>query len=118
MHEGRARRRLTFVKAKLLKGDGWQDVQIGNVSSTGLLVRLAEPPPIGETVEIRHRGCCLVGKVIWAARSRMGIASNEPIDVDALLADSGIGSRPRSEALYDMPSPSFWKLLKGRWKPD
>ncbi|MGN3974267.1 PilZ domain-containing protein [Tsuneonella sp. SYSU-LHT278] len=116
MHEGRARRRLAFVKAKLRKGDGWQDVQIGNVSSTGLLVRLADPPAAGETVELRHRGCCVIGKVIWKARSRMGIRSLEPIDVEALLADSGIGPRPTSEALYEAPHPSFWKRLRGRWK--
>ena len=117
MHEGRARRRLTFIKAKLRKGDGWQDVQIGNISSSGLLVRLADPPPVGQTVEVRHRGCRVIGDVVWQARSRIGVRSHGPIDVDALVADSGIG-KAASEALYEMPSPSVWKRLRGRLNAD
>ncbi len=115
MHEGRSQRRVTFVKAKLRKGEGWENVQIGNVSSSGLLVRLSDPPPPGQEIEIRHRGCCIVGKVVWKARSRIGVRSHEPIDVDALLAESGIG-KSRSDSLYDAPHPSFWKRLRGRLK--
>lgn len=113
MHEGRSQRRITFVKAKLRREDGWQDVQIGNVSATGLLVRLSDPPCEGETVEIRHRGWCVVGEVVWRSRSRMGIRSARPVDVDGLLVESGIGNRA-SEAIHDVPSASFWKRLRGR----
>lgn len=113
MHEGRSQRRVTFVKAKLRKGDGWQDVQIGNVSKTGLLVRLSDPPPVGATVELRHRGWCVIGQVVWKARSRIGVQADAPIDVDGLLAGSGIG-KAESDCAYLAPCPSFWKRLRGR----
>lgn len=47
MEEGRASRRITFINAKLRAGDEWRDVQIRNVSETGLLVRVADPPRSG-----------------------------------------------------------------------
>lgn len=112
---------MTFVKAKLRKGEAWQDVQIGNVSSTGLLVRLADPPAQGEQVELRHRGWRVTGEVVWRSRSRMGVRANEAIDIDSLLADSDIGSSMDSsvsEVFYDAPAPSFWKRLRGRTMSD
>ena len=113
MSEERSQRRVTFIKAKLRREGEWQDVQIGNVSATGLLVRLSDPPCEGETVEIRRRGCCVVGEVVWRSRSRMGVRATEPIDVDGLLVESDIGKRA-SEAIHDVPHVSFWRRLRGR----
>lgn len=113
MNEGRASRRVAFINAKLRAGDGWRDVQIRNVSETGLSVRVPEPPKIGESVEIRHRGWCVTGKVVWRTRSRMGVAADDAIDLQRLTAGSGIGQRV-SEAVHDSPHPSFWKRLRGR----
>ena|SRR3990167_10481455 len=113
MNEGRASRRVTFINAKLRAGDDWRDVQIRNVSETGLLVRVSEPPDVGQAVELRHRGWCTTGEVIWRTQSRMGVQTHEAIDLSGLLADSGIG-RSGSEAVHDMPHPSFWKRLRGR----
>lgn len=64
MNEGRASRRVSFINAKLRAGDGWRDVQIRNVSDTGLLVRVSEPLDVGQAVELRHRGWRTTGKVI------------------------------------------------------
>lgn len=113
MNEGRASRRVTFINAKLHAGDDWRDVQIKNVSDTGLLVRVANPPDVGQAVELRHRGWRTIGEVIWRTQSRMGVQAHEAIDLSPLLADSGIGRNGR-EAVYDMPHPSFWKRLRGR----
>lgn len=113
MNEGRASRRVTFINAKLRAGDVWRDVQIRNVSDTGLLVRVANPPEAGQTVELRHRGWRTTGKVIWRTHSRMGVQAHETIELSRLLADSGLG-RSGSEAVHDMPHPTFWKRLRGR----
>lgn len=113
MNEGRAPRRVAFINAKLRAGDDWRDVQIRNVSDTGLLVRVSEPPAVGEAIEIRRRGCCITGEVVWCTRSRMGVKADHPIDIERLTADSGIGERA-SDAVHDMPHPSFWKRLSGR----
>lgn len=113
MDEGRAARRFIFMKARVRTCDGWQDVRIGNVSASGLMVRIADPPAIGESVEIRHRGWCVTGRVVWRTQSRMGVEATETIDLDGLMADSGLKKRV-SDATHDMPPPSFWKRLSGR----
>ena len=113
MPEGRPQRRITFVKAKLRKGEGWQDVQIGNVSSTGLLVRLADPPERGQQVEIRRRGWRVTGEVVWRSRSRIGVRSHEAIDVEELLSEFGVGPGV-SPATFDDPAASFWQRLRRR----
>lgn len=113
MAEGRASRRVAFIDAKLRAGDEWRDVQIRNVSDTGMLVRVSEPPAAGEPVEIRRRGCCITGLVVWCTRSRMGVKADHAIDLERLTAHSGIGQRA-SDAVHDMPHPSFWKRLSGR----
>lgn len=113
MHEGRAQRRVTFVNVKLRRGDDWQDVQIGNVSATGLMVRIAAPLDPGTMVEIRHRGWCVLGEVVWTTRSRMGVRSFDPVDIEGLLASSGIGPMENT-AIHDLPPKSFWNRLRGR----
>lgn len=113
MHEGRSQRRVTFVTVKLRKGDGWQDVQIGNLSATGLMVRMAAPMHVGEIVEIRHRSWCVIGEVVWATRSRMGIRSFKTVDIDGLLATSGMG-QVESARIYEAPPASVWRRLRGR----
>jgi hypothetical protein len=110
---GRKPRRITFIKAKLRKGDGWADVQIGNVSRTGLMLRSASPPAVGERIELRHRGWGMTGSVVWRERSRVGIEADTPIDEEELLAASGIG-RPHSEALHDQPRRTIWHWLRRR----
>lgn len=110
---GRAQRRITFVKAKLKKELSWQDVQIGNISATGLLVRAAEPPRVGQTIEIRHRGWCVIGTAVWRTQSRMGVHAAEPIDVGTLMADSGLGFHGK-DPIHDIPPASFWKRLRRR----
>ncbi len=59
----------------------------------------------------------MTGNVVWRTRSRMGVESDEPIDLDRLTADSGIGQRP-SSALHDIPPPSVWSRLKGRFNSE
>lgn len=113
MDTGRSPRRVAFINAKLRAGDEWLDVQIRNVSEGGLLVRVSEPPAVGEPVEIRRRGCCITGLVVWCTRSRMGVKADHAINLERLTADSGIGQR-ESEVKHDIPHPSFWKRLSGR----
>jgi hypothetical protein len=113
VQEGRAPRRVTFVNAKVRTDGDWQDVQIGNVSATGLMIRMADPPDVGETVEVRHRGWGVIGEVVWRSRSRAGVRSFDKIDEEGLLATSGIG-RQESAAIHDLPAPSFWRRLRGR----
>lgn len=71
-------------------GDAWTEVTIGNISVSGLMVKCPEPRAVGSQVELRRRGVTVDGRVVWSRRSRFGLQSTEPIDVDALTAQSGL----------------------------
>ena len=86
--------------------DAWTEVTIGNISVSGLMVKCQEPPPVGSQVELRRRGVVINGRVVWSRRSRFGLQSTEPIDVDALTAQSGLtANQSQAETL---PRRGLW----------
>lgn len=102
----RAQRRAAFIKAQLRDGEAWRDITIGNISTTGLMVKCQKPPAIGSDVEVRRRGVAITGQVVWASPTRFGLRSAEPIDVSELTAESGlIVNHSRSEAPWQT---GFW----------
>lgn len=68
----------------------WVDAGIGNISATGAMVKCERPPPVGAVVEIAHRSTRISGRVVWSTRTRFGLRSVEPIDLEALTAESGL----------------------------
>jgi hypothetical protein len=97
--QSRAPRKTAFIKAHMRDGEQWLDVSIGNVSSSGLMVRSQAFPPVGATLEIRRRGVTINGEVVWSTKTRFGLRSFEPIDLDALTAESGLNvSQQNDEA--------------------
>lgn len=93
------------------RGNDWVEVSIANLSSTGLMVKSTTSPKSGSEVEIRRRGVCIIGEVMWSTPTRFGLRSFEPIDVDALLAESGIQVR---KAEIEPSEPRFWHWRKMR----
>lgn len=71
-------------------GDEWLDITISNISASGLMVKCQDAPPVGAHVELRRRGTTIIGEVVWSTRTRFGLRSFHPIDVEALTADSGL----------------------------
>ena len=90
MKPSRTSRRITFAKAQMRDDSDWTEIGIGNISSTGLMVKCSEPPPVGAEVEIRRRSVRILGRVVWKSRSRFGLQSSETIDVEALLEGAGL----------------------------
>lgn len=97
--EARAQRKTAFLKARMLDRGEWLEIIIGNLSTSGLMVKSRVPHPLGTTVEIRRRGMVIAGEVVWSLPTRFGMRSFEPIDVDALTAEAGLDvHRSREEA--------------------
>lgn len=97
--QARAPRKTAFIKAHLQDGGEWQDVTIGNISTSGLMAKSQANPPVGAKVEIRRRGMVVTGEVVWSLPTRFGLRSFRSIDVDALTADAGLAThRTRTEA--------------------
>jgi hypothetical protein len=101
-------RRQTFVKAHLLNGSEWIEVTLGNVSETGLLVKLQGGREVGTQVELRRRGTTILGEVVWSTEKRFGVRSFEEIDVPALL-EPGLPTKQADMSPPEPYHPWFWR---------
>lgn len=95
----RATRRKVALPARLRADAGWVDVTMMNVSPGGFMVRTEEPVKTGAYVELRrgldHK---IVGRVVWKRGRDVGVRSQDPIDVDALLRPHDKARRGQREA--------------------
>ena len=82
----RAPRKFTSLHVKMREGGGWVDVKLDNLSSSGMMLKCAEPPAIGSRVHIQYRGTAVEGFVVWNRGRRFGLKSDDPIDCHAFLA--------------------------------
>jgi hypothetical protein len=76
-------------------GADWLDVTLGNISSSGFMVKSANVLHLGQSVTIRRRGISISGKVVRVERTRYGVHSVEEIDVASLLATGDL-QRPQA----------------------
>ena len=67
-------------------GGTWADACILNISSRGVMIQSAAPPPRGTYLELRRGARVIIGRVMWDKKHRCGIATQERLDVDAILA--------------------------------
>jgi len=87
------------------------EVCIRDISSRGLMLQGAAPPPRGTYVEIVGAEQTIVGCVIWSKDRRFGVRTRDRIDVSAAIC--GIPARPsdqgpalRSRALCTAIAPT------------
>lgn len=87
-------RRKTLVRARMNAGEAWHDACILNISSSGLGMQAASPPPRGAYLEIRRGLHVIVGRVMWSREHRFGIRAQDRLPVD-LLADNPEAALPQ-----------------------
>lgn len=79
-----------FIVAKLLReADGAEGLcRVRNLSTGGLMFesRLAVEPGARVGLEIRGRQLPLTGSVVWTAEGRAGVAFDQPVALDEILA--------------------------------
>lgn len=93
-------RRKTLVRARVNAGGAWHDACILNISSSGLGMQAASPPPRGAYLEIRRGLHVIVGRVMWSREHRFGVKAQDRLPVD-LLADNSEAALPQGAC----PSP-------------
>lgn len=81
----------------MLVGGEWVEVNLSNVSVTGLMVKFPGGLPVGTPVELRRRGIAITGKVVWSSSTRIGIRSFGEIDQSSLL-DAGLQPKPSANS--------------------
>jgi hypothetical protein len=99
-------RRKVIIPARMRSDGAWGDVCIRDISSRGLLLQAASPPPRGTYVEIfkaRHR---IIGRVIWTKERRFGIHTQERLNISAIVeeaaaGDAAPGAAPATERRSD-----------------
>jgi len=82
------------VPARMRSGTTWCDIDIKNMSAGGLMAETANPPRRGSYVEIRRGHQVIIGCVIWSEAERFGLRAQDRIDVDAVVTEPRLASRP------------------------
>lgn len=77
-------RRQVFLKAQMGTGGRPADICVRNISSRGMLLQAASPPPRGTYVEIFLPRHTIVARVIWSKDRKFGVQTREPMNVDAI----------------------------------
>ncbi len=80
-------RHKVLVRARIKAGPGWHDGCILNISSRGMLMQAADPPPRGSYLEIRRGALVIVARVMWTNRHRFGVKAQDPLPIDAIIRD-------------------------------
>lgn len=93
----------------MAREDEWVEVQIGNISPHGMMLKCAVPPTLGSTVTIRRRAAAATGIVQWVAGRRCGILSAQEIDQSGFVAESARAAAPVDAAA--MQAPRFVERL-------
>jgi hypothetical protein len=85
--KAREPRRKVLIQARMRMDSGWADVCMLNISSRGMLLQAASPPPRGSYVEIRRAAHVIVGRVVWRKDRRFGIQTQDRMNIGAIVND-------------------------------
>ena len=64
---------------------GWSDACILNVSNRGLLIHSSGAGETGATIELRHRDCSIVARVMWRDGARAGLRAEDLVPVEEIM---------------------------------
>lgn len=91
-------RRHVVILSRVRCGGNWADARILNISSRGLGLEAAAPPVRGSYVEVRRGQNIIVARVVWVSGDRFGVRSQDPILIDAIIADRQSSTKPITDA--------------------
>jgi hypothetical protein len=89
----REERRKVLLQARMHSDAGWSDVTLRNISKRGMEISAHQPITPGSYVEICRAPYTIVARIVWVAGDRLGARSQDPIDVDGLVA-AAAGEQP------------------------
>ena len=82
----REERRKVWLQARMHSDAGWSDVTVRNISKRGMEISAHQPITPGSYIEICRAPYTIVARIMWAAGDRLGARSQDPIDVNGLVA--------------------------------
>lgn len=90
-----------LLRAQMRTDGQRSDVCICNLSSGGMLLQSASPPPRSAYVDVVCGHHAMVGRVIWSSEHRFGVRTRSRIDVEAVVkaaASSARAGKPEARA--------------------
>ena len=92
-----------------------EDVQVGNVSAHGMMIRASSPPKVGSYVEVIAGDVTAVGRVRWRSENCFGIVTRDRVPVVRLVfRGTGKLVRPTSEPASAPPAAPAPEAMHGR----
>lgn len=79
-------------------GGAWSDVCLLNISSRGLQLQSASPPPRGSYVEIRRGHLVIIARVAWTKGHRFGVRTQDCLPIEAICSEPGKSEPAKSDA--------------------
>lgn len=89
--KARETRRQVFLRARMRAGGGLGEICIRNISTRGMLLQAAAPPPRGTYIEILLPAHTVVARVVWVKDRRFGVHTRDAMDLNTLLGMAGLG---------------------------
>lgn len=83
--KAREPRQKVMIPARMRGGETYMDVCIRNISSRGMMLQTASPPPPGSYIEILRGAYTVVGRIVWTRERRFGIHAADRIDINAIV---------------------------------
>ena len=99
-----------MIAARMHNGNTWCDANILDVSSRGLSLHTAHPPPGGAYVEVRRGTHVIVGRVIWAKAGRFGVRTQDRLAIDSLVSNNS----PKVQSTNDRDEPPAERRARPR----
>jgi hypothetical protein len=87
-------RKKVMIKARMRVGAAWRDACILDMSSRGLMIQAADPPPGGSYLELRRGRHVIVARVMWSRDRRAGLRSQDPLPTEAIIAEPDFSTGP------------------------
>jgi hypothetical protein len=87
-----------MIKARMRNGASWSDVCILNISSRGLSLQTAAPPPRGTYLEIRRGQHQITACVVWSKHHRFGVRTQDALPIDAIVHQPDQAAAPSPTA--------------------
>jgi len=76
------------ISVRVKSDFGSETAEVCNVSSRGIMITGASPPPRGTYVEISHGSKIVIGRIAWASSDRFGVFTQDRIVLAELMSAS------------------------------
>ena len=87
-------RQKVLIKARMRTASAWNDACILNISSHGLLLQAAVPPPRGSYIEVHRGRHIIIARVAWSKHHRLGVRTQDRLAIANIIDQPDCAAAP------------------------